>query len=604
MATVSNWNYLPNNLLTKIFSNLSQISRGKASATCRTWRQAFLTPCLWDDVQLCFDSTHGWERSKKFASSYGWIFRRVAIFPLLFRLNMFDMNGFLLYDAAEKYERAIQELPELLDLMAACKGVRRLRIKFPDDIMGSWGDDFGVDFFPEELQERIWQSICSILKSSTCIENLELGFHIDLLGEPKRLQELKDNSCQTLKTLHCTAVDCTFNPTNPWCPPSINVLKAFKKLREIHLNISYVTDDLLEALSAPDRCPVERISILSTCIEKEVEDGTWTSDAKWENLKTHSPNLQVSISIYWPDVDNFKHWLKPVIPLYNLSVVCDDENLDITVVSYLKSHFKDTLISLGFHCSSALSLFQHERMRLYSQPLVELTVYCQQLKQVVITGFEIFYEDIISVAESRKDLEILDIAHDSIIYMDPERGDRSSDLGADWVAPRDNNEESPDERENREQRDNRKIQLINRVSDAFQSKWNPMNRETTAFSYWGFLDENLLPYQEVTDDDDVDGKGDADGEGTSEGTAQSTSDASESESSSKSRTDQDTNDDDGSNEDSRPCEDRPKRGDVGHHENTTRASRNSKRESYQEYYHAIHLAPRQVAYRVKPNYRS
>ncbi len=233
---------------------------------------------------------------------------------------------------------------------------------------------------------RIWQSICSILKSSSCMENLELGFHIDILGEPKRLQQLKDHSCKTLKTLHCTAVDITFTPNNPYNPPTIANLAAFKRLREIHLNISYVTDDVLKALSSPDRCPLERIKILSTCIEKEVPDGSWTEDANWQSLKDHSPDLQVSISIYWPEMENFRHWLKPVIPLYHLSVVCDDESLDPGVVSYLKTHFKDTLLSVGFHCSSALSLFGHERIRLYSQPLVELTAGCQQLNKVVITG--------------------------------------------------------------------------------------------------------------------------------------------------------------------------------------------------------------------------
>ena len=28
-----------------------------------------------------------------------------------------------------------------------------------------------------------------------------------------------------------------------------------------------------------------------------------------------------------------------------------------------------------------------------------------------------------------------------------------------------------------------------------------MNRETSAFSYWGFMDDNLLPYKEITDND-------------------------------------------------------------------------------------------------------
>ncbi len=72
---------------------------------------------------------------------------------------------------------------------------------------------------------------------------------------------------------------------------------------------------------------------------------------------------------------------------------------------------------------------------------------------------------------------------------------------------RDNNEESPDERENREERDCRKLRLVDRVSDAFQKKWKPMNTETTAFSYWGFVDDNVLPYEEIWDDDDdnVDG---------------------------------------------------------------------------------------------------
>ncbi len=154
MATPLYWNHLPDNILVKIFSNLSQTSRAKASATCKRWRQAFFTPCLWDNVQLCYHPTHGWEKCKKFTSSYGWIFRRVAIFPLLFRLSMFDTNGFLVYDAARKYEEAVQHLPDLLDLIAASKCLRRLHIKFPDDVMGSWGDNFGIDFFHEEIQER------------------------------------------------------------------------------------------------------------------------------------------------------------------------------------------------------------------------------------------------------------------------------------------------------------------------------------------------------------------------------------------------------------------------------------------------------------------
>ena len=154
MATNTSWNYAPHNVLVKIFSNLSTISRANASATCKTWRDAYLSPCLWNDVQLCYDRESGWQECKDFVSSYGWIFRQVSVFPLMFRLDMFDSSGYLVMQAAESYEKALEELPELLNMMSASKSLRRLQIKFPDDVMGSWGDNFNIDFFPDELQER------------------------------------------------------------------------------------------------------------------------------------------------------------------------------------------------------------------------------------------------------------------------------------------------------------------------------------------------------------------------------------------------------------------------------------------------------------------
>ena len=220
------------------------------------------------------------------------------------------------------------------------------------------------------------------------MESLELGFQIDILGKEKRLEELTNACSQTLKKLHCTVVDLVFDENNPWHPPSIEHLSAFKKLKEINLNISYITDELLEAFASPDHCQMETIGVLSTCIEKKVTSETWTEDSKWQKLKTHSPGLKVNIHVYWPGIHILKHILKPVIPLHRLSVISDDEKLDPKFVDYVTTHFKDTLVDIGLHCYTALSLFWHDRFRLYSQPLVRLTEHGRQLKKVVVTGEE------------------------------------------------------------------------------------------------------------------------------------------------------------------------------------------------------------------------
>ena len=153
--SIGNWNNTPHNILVQVFSNLSPASRAKASATCQAWREAYLAPSLWNDIQLRCDRNTDWDTSKHVTTCCGRAFRKVSIFPVLFSLDMFDAHGYMLFDAAEHYARSVEELPELLDdVMAVSKYLRCLQIKFADDVMGSWGDDFDMDFFPAETLER------------------------------------------------------------------------------------------------------------------------------------------------------------------------------------------------------------------------------------------------------------------------------------------------------------------------------------------------------------------------------------------------------------------------------------------------------------------
>lgn len=216
---------------------------------------------------------------------------------------------------------------------------------------------------------------------------MKLGFHINIIGNSERLQLLKDTCATTLKALHCMVLDLNFDNERPCVQPSMEQLKAFKKLRELNLNISYVTDDLLEAFSSPDHCQMESIVILCTCIEKAIEGEAWTTDAKWHRMKTHSPGLRVSICVYWPGMEIFQYVMKPVIPVHNLSIMCDDKTLSTRFGAYVANHFKGTLVSLELHSCTSMPLFDHgTTWSLDAQPLRFLVGQCQCLKKLVITG--------------------------------------------------------------------------------------------------------------------------------------------------------------------------------------------------------------------------
>ncbi|PSN51058.1 hypothetical protein C0J52_01522 [Blattella germanica] len=197
--TYSNWAYLPDLILEKVFSYLSMRERYYASQVCRTWYRAFHLPYVWstfvlDDSTLTrrkFNYYYGWQhvldhmRTQNCITNVGRKFRKLVFGPMMNFFNLYEFMNMLSYFV----ERPEENVMEATD-------IKSLRFIFPCNMA-----------VPEESERarifgtggRLLEALKRLMGNLAALRHLEL---IDLMLEPREAQHLLDEVC----TLCCLSL--------------------------------------------------------------------------------------------------------------------------------------------------------------------------------------------------------------------------------------------------------------------------------------------------------------------------------------------------------------------------------------------------------------
>ncbi|XP_064640985.1 F-box/LRR-repeat protein 8-like [Lineus longissimus] len=312
-----NWDNLPDHILVNIFSFLSLTERVQAGYVCKSWQDCFNSPYLWKRFVFRFFKSED-QRLLKCLKKHG---------PWLRHLN-------ILLDQEVKINR--DNLCETLSWIANMKErrIQSLRIYFCGENPLFYA---GVEianllhkiFKPDEDVETL------IDLKEVDLGGLGIAFDDNLFnllaGNNQNLQRLNIQN----KSLICKVT--------PACV--INIIKKCKKLKDLRLFYTSMSDEVLEALCAPDRRPLEYLSLLCTRTEKF---GKVLSKEAWMKLTKASPNLKVGLQ-FDHTIPVHKIWeiTIPQIPLYALRFETFTELIE--EVEYVTATFHKTLQKISLH---------------------------------------------------------------------------------------------------------------------------------------------------------------------------------------------------------------------------------------------------------------
>ena len=225
----------------------------------------------------------------------------------------------------------------------------------------------------------------TVVLGTTKLKYLALGHGVSASVQPQFLKELAEKFAKRLQVLHLP----TFQGIPEVLPPTDDTtllanLPQFKTLSVLTLNMSFITDQLLQKISTIEPSSLRQLNMITGLGNDAI---AWSTDASWGNLSRLCPDVQVTASVVVSDdctLDDLTDKLLPSIPLTSLRIlVCYPSSLTPELLDTVAKNYRSVLKKLELHSDRAVPLFGDNTEE---DPLVMLSWNCKKLKHLVVSG--------------------------------------------------------------------------------------------------------------------------------------------------------------------------------------------------------------------------
>ena len=255
------WNSLPDHIIISILSHLPLVDRYKASLTCSSWAHCFDSRYLWTDFDFVFAGPHD-ERLIRCVELHGACLKSVSI----------DVDQ----SVAENRTNACRVITLLSRTTE--RRLRKLRVQFTGknpyfyggrEFLTTLGDLFGSSHGAGQL---------------TVVD-----MHGMLVSINDELMDVLSTNERHIERLHIENGVFVCGVT-PAC--LLRLVERCRRLADLHVFSSSVSDDVLLAFAADDRAALGHLSML--CRREQKYGGDMSNDV-WQIVRRKLPHLGVSI---------------------------------------------------------------------------------------------------------------------------------------------------------------------------------------------------------------------------------------------------------------------------------------------------------------------
>ncbi|XP_053595647.1 F-box/LRR-repeat protein 21-like [Microplitis demolitor] len=180
----------------------------------------------------------------------------------------------------------------------------------------------------------------------------------------------------------------------------IKTMSQYQLLQELSLSYSVLSDDLLTRISCDDRINLKTIKIEAYPDTKPLPR---ISDNTWFTLQNRSPNLNLVLTSYLSDEDDYDILLTPSMP--------------VTHLFFSGSPSEITICRIGKNCPRLVELIVSSyNFGTIDQPLISTAKGCTKLTSISLGDCELTCSGLIEIVEICKNrLQILFIWETSLI---------------------------------------------------------------------------------------------------------------------------------------------------------------------------------------------
>lgn len=349
------WANIPDHIIVNIFSNLSLSDRYHASLVCKSW-------------QTCFHSQYLWRKFVFNLNQYDVIFQNFKECILQHGRHFRNVSIILYQKDGEKRQCAI----EVINQMAKIKkcNLQKFAICFTGENPLFYA---GLEFV-DALKTLFGPAPADLSPKGSLVE-------VDLSGiqaafDDTLINQLSDNHPE-IKYLNL------FNGILV-CKVTANcilrLVQRCKKLRDLRVYHTSISDEVLETLAEDDRSPIQYLAI--GCRREIKYETDLTSDA-WHKLVEKVPDLRVSLHFdHTCPLPKVADVLKPEIPLKQLRL--ETFTILIEEIRNVASFYCDTLETLVIQTRNSQELGAALLNVAHTCKLLKcLKVYCILDKEVV-----------------------------------------------------------------------------------------------------------------------------------------------------------------------------------------------------------------------------
>ena len=339
------WASLPEHIVVRILSHLSQYDRCMAGFTCRHWLSCFHSPYLWQRFLFSFQiSAH--EKQISCAISHGHHMKYVSI----------DVDQF------EEYNRS--NACRVLDHMATLKERKlvALTIRFTGENPFFYA---GLEFV--ECLKRVFTDH----GDTSCKDFVGLTY-VDLSGltiayDDNVMNVLsKNNPKLEYLNIQNDNLVCKVTPYS-----MLRLVQCCKHLKYLLIYHSSICDSTLTALAEQDNRPIKHLSIICRREQKFTED---LSEEAWSSVTVNCPDLRVTLGFdHTCPLGRVSEIMKPQIPVSVLRL--ETFTTIFEEVRLATRYYKDTLTKLVLQTRPSVEL---------SAAILDLCSKCHQLQSLLV----------------------------------------------------------------------------------------------------------------------------------------------------------------------------------------------------------------------------
>lgn len=312
MNSLQNWSDIPDHILVHTLSYVGLGDRFRASLVCKSWNSAFHTPSLWSRFKFRFHEEN-----------------QTALLNGLDKYGNFLKVVYIELNQAEKINRenACKVITELASVNERRLQSLRIQCKGENPLFYT-----GAEFIT-----ALRHLFGPVPKNVTVVNTLKL---VDLSLLPVALH---DDVIDLLANHHPDLEKLNLINSSLVCGISascvLRLVNKCRKLKDLRIFYSSMSDDVLEAFMEEDRKPLEHLGMMCRREEKYTKD---LSEEAWQKLVDAHPNLRVTLAF-----DNTCP-LHKVLPIMQPQIPVKELRLETftriySEINYASEYYKKTL---------------------------------------------------------------------------------------------------------------------------------------------------------------------------------------------------------------------------------------------------------------------